>query len=76
MDTTLMLPWEYLTEQTATPETFARIEALDFAGVLTGCIADVGFAATDRHRWTERQLLHATAPTIAGLFSDGILYRN
>jgi hypothetical protein len=76
MDTTLMLPWKYLTEQTATTETFTRFEALDFAGVLTGRIAEVGFAATDKHRWTERQLLHATAPTIAGLFSDGILYRN
>jgi hypothetical protein len=76
MDTTLMLPWEYLAEQTAAPETFAHFEALDFAGVLTGCIADVGFAATDRHRWTVRQRLHATAPTIAGLFSDSIPYRN
>jgi hypothetical protein len=76
MDTTLMLPWEYLTGQTATPETFAHFEALDFAGVLTGCIADVGFAATDRHRWAERRLLHATAPIMAGLFSDAIPYRN
>jgi hypothetical protein len=32
MDTTLTLPWEYLTEQTAKTETFTRIEALDIAG--------------------------------------------
>jgi hypothetical protein len=60
MDTALTPPWEYLTEKTETTGTFARFEALDLAGVLAGCIADVGFAATDKHRWAARQLLHAT----------------
>jgi hypothetical protein len=58
MDTTRTVPWEYVTEQNATTETFTRFEALDVAGVLTGCIADVGFAARDKHRWAARQLLH------------------
>jgi hypothetical protein len=53
MDTALTLPWEYLIEQTETTETFTRFEALDLAGVLAGCIADVGFAATDKHRWAQ-----------------------
>jgi hypothetical protein len=60
MDTALTPPWEYLTEKTETTGTFARFEALDLAGVLAGCIADVGFAATDKHRRAARQLLHAT----------------
>jgi hypothetical protein len=58
MDTTLSLPWEYLTEQTATAETFTRIEALDIAGVLAGCIADLAFATQDKHRWAAMQFLH------------------
>jgi hypothetical protein len=58
MDTTLTLPWEYSTEQTAKTETFTRIEALDIAGVLAGCIADPAFATQDKHRWVVIQLLH------------------
>jgi hypothetical protein len=58
MDTTLTLPWEYSTEQTAKTETFTRIEALDIAGVLAGCIADPAFATQDKHRWAAIQLLH------------------
>jgi hypothetical protein len=56
MDTALTPLWEYLTEKTETTETFARFEALDLASVLAGCIADVGFATTDKHQWAARQL--------------------
>jgi hypothetical protein len=68
MDTTLTLPWE--SEQTATTETSIRFEALDFAGVLTGCIADVGFAATDKHRWGKAAFARNR------LFADSSPYRD
>ena len=58
MDTTPTLPWEYLTERTAERETFTRMETLDIAGVLAGCMADPAFAAQDKHRWAAIQLLH------------------